>query len=100
MQLCGTHLQRMIVPRASRGFATASIRDRFEAAYVQRRESMNKGPVKVQDPVDKERYGKSYYQDKLSQMKNREFYHNNAGSPRPNNLTTPIEKKNIILPQQ
>ena len=59
----------MIVPRASRGFATASIRDRFETAYVARREQMNKGTGKVQGPVDKERYGKSYYQDKLSQMR-------------------------------
>jgi len=55
----------MIVPTATRGFAAASIRDRFETAYVQRREAADKGPVAHPKPMDQDRYGKSYYQDKL-----------------------------------
>lgn len=41
-----SQLSKMIVPGAARGFATASIRDRFETAYVARKEGM-KGPAKV-----------------------------------------------------
>lgn len=62
-------LKKMIVPGSSRAFATASIKDRFEAAYVARRESMGKGHTKKIDPEDKDTYGRSYYQDKLHSMK-------------------------------
>ena len=59
-----TYLQKMIVPSA-RSFATASIRDRFEAAYVKRREDLSKGTHKAHEAEDQARYGQSYYQDKL-----------------------------------
>lgn len=59
----------MIVPSQARSFATASIRDRFEDAYVARRAQLSSGAQKVQTAQDQEKYGKSYYQDKLSQMR-------------------------------
>lgn len=41
-----SNLSKMIVPGSVRGFATASIRDRFETAYVARKEASS-GPTKV-----------------------------------------------------
>lgn len=68
----------MIVPTHMRGMATASLKDRFEVAYQARQESLNKGPAKVPEPVDKALYGQSYYQDKLHQMRSgyQHPYHN------------------------
>jgi hypothetical protein len=59
----------MIVPTHARTFATASLADRFEVAYEARQASLNNGPAKVHEPENKELYGKSYYQDKLHQMR-------------------------------
>lgn len=37
MQIARTHLQKMIVPSTKRAMSTATIRDRFEAAYAARK---------------------------------------------------------------
>jgi hypothetical protein len=49
--------------------ATGSIRDRFEQAYLVRTAALGKVAKKVQQPVNKELYGRSYYQDKLQNIK-------------------------------
>lgn len=42
MQVTRSYLQRMVVPMQARAFASASIADRFEAAYGARRAQLDK----------------------------------------------------------
>jgi len=64
-------LSGMVRPRGSvRAFSTAgSIQARFEEAYQARTASLKGKVVKKKEASDQAQYGKGYYADKLSQMK-------------------------------
>jgi hypothetical protein len=48
--------------------STATIKDRFEAAYQQRVEQLAQRPKAPPQPKNKAEYGKAYYADKLKTM--------------------------------